>query len=134
MAIEDAAVLGTLFTYVASLAHIAPLLEAYESIRLPRATEAQLGSRVARDRQHLADPEAQRARDEEDKAAMEAELRKAQAIQQGASEGEALKPTYPSEGDGKPSHDSRSHFVGDVRAEAVQWWDTKGRALLSELS
>jgi 2-polyprenyl-6-methoxyphenol hydroxylase-like FAD-dependent oxidoreductase len=46
MAIEDAAVLGKIFSHITSLEQIQPFLEAYQSLRLPRVTKAQSASRA----------------------------------------------------------------------------------------
>jgi 2-polyprenyl-6-methoxyphenol hydroxylase-like FAD-dependent oxidoreductase len=48
MAIEDAAVLGKIFSHITSLEQTQPFLEAYQSLRLPRVTKAQFASRAIR--------------------------------------------------------------------------------------
>ncbi|KAF8122377.1 hypothetical protein EV363DRAFT_1436721 [Boletus edulis] len=55
MAVEDAAVLGNLFSRLSSPAQIAPLLCAYESIRYDRATATQASSRLNQHIFHLPD-------------------------------------------------------------------------------
>ncbi|KAF8421749.1 hypothetical protein L210DRAFT_3672418 [Boletus edulis BED1] len=55
MAVEDAAVLGNLFSRLSSPAQIAPLLRAYESIRYDCATATQASSRLNQHIFHLPD-------------------------------------------------------------------------------
>ena len=86
--IEDAAMLGNIFSRLAHPAQIAPMLRAYQDLRLPRTAETQFSSRLnqkarghaARPRPHLAhtfaqifhlpDGPAQEARDAEMRNAM----------------------------------------------------------------
>ncbi|KAI6115943.1 hypothetical protein F5141DRAFT_636270 [Pisolithus sp. B1] len=77
MAIEDAAVLGNLFSHLSSRAQIAPLLHAYEALRYERATNAQTFSRLNKATLHLADGLEQEQRDRKMRAAMEDALKKA---------------------------------------------------------
>ncbi|KAH9172546.1 FAD/NAD-P-binding domain-containing protein [Lactarius sanguifluus] len=76
MAIEDAAVLGDLFSRVSSLKQVPALLQAYQDLRhsLPRATATQQSSRLNQKIFHLDDGPEQRARDAAMRAAMAAEL------------------------------------------------------------
>src|ERR1700733_7651482 len=94
MAIEDAAVLGDLFSRVSSLKQVPALLQAYQDLRyappprpivlflipgtfvtrLPRATVSQEASRLNQKIFHLPDGPEQRARDKAMRAAMAAEL------------------------------------------------------------
>ncbi|KAF8883272.1 hypothetical protein BD779DRAFT_881570 [Infundibulicybe gibba] len=75
MAIEDAAVLGNLFSRLSDRQQILPLLRAYQNIRHSRATECQLESRLNRVTFHLEDGPAQEKRDQSMRTAMEAAAR-----------------------------------------------------------
>ncbi|KAI0339159.1 FAD/NAD(P)-binding domain-containing protein [Trametopsis cervina] len=72
-AIEDGCVLGNLFSRLSSHAQIAPLLHAYEQLRLPRTADTQASSRLNQKIFHLEDGEEQRARDQSMREAAEAE-------------------------------------------------------------
>lgn len=74
MAIEDAAVLGNLFSRLSHASQIAPLLHAYEGLRLPRTADTQASSRLNQHIFHLPDGPEQAARDADMRAAMDAEL------------------------------------------------------------
>jgi salicylate hydroxylase len=63
MAVEDAAVLGSIFARITTKKEIRPLLEAYESIRLGRAQAFQRASRTNRDVNHYEDGPLQEERD-----------------------------------------------------------------------
>ncbi|KAI6046392.1 hypothetical protein EDC04DRAFT_3006615 [Pisolithus marmoratus] len=71
MAIEDAAVLGNLFSRLSSRAQIGPLLRAYEAIHYDRATDTQRFSRLRKAFLHLPDGPEQEQRDRMMRAAME---------------------------------------------------------------
>jgi salicylate hydroxylase len=77
MAIEDAAVLGHLFSRLSHASQITPLLKAYEEIRIPRVTSTQKASQANQGRFHLPDGPLQRGRDAVMKAAMQTTLRAA---------------------------------------------------------
>ncbi|KAK0470069.1 uncharacterized protein EV420DRAFT_1616448 [Desarmillaria tabescens] len=70
MAIEDAAVLGNLFVRLTNKDQIPTVLEAYESLRAPRAMATADGCWKDKSTFHLPDGPAQRARDEALKATM----------------------------------------------------------------
>jgi salicylate hydroxylase len=131
MAIEDGAILGTLFSRVSSRAQIQPLLGAYERLRLPRATEAQLGSRLARKFQHMDDEKDIRARDAMLAVSMKEELRRAEEEDQGADV--STTNLGRAEGTQTPSaaHDPSDMYADDVRLQAELWWQSEGRALCS---
>ncbi|KDQ50681.1 hypothetical protein JAAARDRAFT_41875 [Jaapia argillacea MUCL 33604] len=74
MAIEDAAVLGNLFSKLESREQIKPLLEAYQELRLERTGNTQASSRLNQHIFHLPDGPEQRHRDAEMRKAMLAEL------------------------------------------------------------
>ncbi|KAH9837783.1 uncharacterized protein C8Q71DRAFT_561138 [Rhodofomes roseus] len=63
MAIEDAAVLGTLLSHITSVAQLPNILKAYEGLRLPRATAMQNASRLNQHYVHMPDGPEQEKRD-----------------------------------------------------------------------
>ncbi|KAI6011791.1 hypothetical protein EDC04DRAFT_2609745 [Pisolithus marmoratus] len=71
VAIEDAAVLGNLFSHLSSRAQIAPLLHSYEAVRYDRATDTQTFSHFNKGIFHLPDGPEQEQRDRKMRAAME---------------------------------------------------------------
>lgn len=75
MAIEDAAVLGNLFSRLSHPSQITPLLLAYEKLRLKRTADTQGSSRLNQYIFHLPDGPEQEARDASMRAAMDAEFR-----------------------------------------------------------
>ncbi|KAG7440432.1 FAD/NAD(P)-binding domain-containing protein [Guyanagaster necrorhizus] len=101
MAIEDAAVLGNLFVRLTSKDQIPTLLEAYESLRNPRAMATADGCWEDKSSLHLPDGPEQRARDE------------------------ALKVTMA----GKRSsvgQDSEAQYDYDVEVIVNDWWKSRG--------
>ncbi|KAJ7152356.1 hypothetical protein C8R46DRAFT_1302630 [Mycena filopes] len=75
MAIEDAAVLGVLFSRPVTLHEVRPLLEAYQALRYPRTTGTQLDARSNGRIFHIPDGPEQQARDFSMRTAMEYALR-----------------------------------------------------------
>ncbi|KAJ7237580.1 FAD/NAD-P-binding domain-containing protein [Mycena rebaudengoi] len=74
MAIEDAAVLGNLFSRIMSADQIGSLLEGYEKIRIERATSTHAASITNRRLFHLPDGDEQQKRDDSMRSAMPAEV------------------------------------------------------------
>ncbi|KAH8833910.1 hypothetical protein DL96DRAFT_1703549 [Flagelloscypha sp. PMI_526] len=74
MAIEDAAVLGRLFTHVHHPSQIPSTLLGYQHLRHPRTADVQLASRALREFNHYPDGPEQEARDAKMVEAMEAAL------------------------------------------------------------
>ena len=74
MAIEDAAVLGNLFSRISHPSQIAPLLYAYEKLRLPRTASTQASSRLNQHVFHLPNGVEQEQRDADMRAAMGVEM------------------------------------------------------------
>ncbi|KAJ7152370.1 hypothetical protein C8R46DRAFT_480544 [Mycena filopes] len=74
MAIEDAAVLGVLFSRSVAPNEVRPLLEAYRALRNPRTTESQLAARSNKRVFHIPDGPEQEARDVSMRKAMEIAL------------------------------------------------------------
>lgn len=77
MAIEDAAVIGNLFSRIASKNQISHLLHAYQDIRYSRAVVTQLESQNNQTLFHLPDGPQQRARDASMRISMEYALKEA---------------------------------------------------------
>ncbi|KAF5319269.1 hypothetical protein D9619_008302 [Psilocybe cf. subviscida] len=63
MAIEDAAVLGCLFSQISDKSQIMEMLKGYEELRMPRTTATQQASQANQGRFHLPDGPLQQARD-----------------------------------------------------------------------
>ncbi|KAF8058625.1 hypothetical protein FPV67DRAFT_1565476 [Lyophyllum atratum] len=76
MAIEDAAVLGNLLSRLTSRKQVPFLLQSYQHIRHPRASEAQMASRMNQKTFHFVDGPEQEARDASMGTAMEVELQR----------------------------------------------------------
>ncbi|KAJ3508492.1 hypothetical protein NLJ89_g5721 [Agrocybe chaxingu] len=74
MAIEDAAVLGNIFSRISHPSQIGSFLKAYQDLRLPRATGTQRASQANQLRFHLPDGPEQQARDAAMKEAMKETL------------------------------------------------------------
>ncbi|KAL0063329.1 hypothetical protein AAF712_009824 [Marasmius tenuissimus] len=76
MAVEDAAVLGVLFSKIESVTEIPDLLRAYQVIRAPRTAATLHASLLNRTTFHLPDGADQERRDQSMKASMEDALRR----------------------------------------------------------
>ncbi|KAI6007630.1 FAD/NAD(P)-binding domain-containing protein [Pisolithus orientalis] len=123
MAIEDAAVLGNLFSRLFSRAQIAPLLHAYEAIRYDRATNTQAFSRLRRTPFHLSDDREQEQHDEQVHAAMEDSLRAARG---GAPVG---TDTNVIGNANQPDREREAiQFRYDADKEAERWWREHGES------
>jgi salicylate hydroxylase len=114
MAIEDAAVLGSLLSYITHKSQLPKLLKAYQDLRHGRATDNQLGSRLNQKLLHLADGPEQEARDAAMKSAMEAGL----DIAKGMSIGED-EPGFKILKDEKEK--SRWAYGYDAEADVENW-------------
>lgn len=122
IAVEDAAVLGNLFSRLAHRSQILPLLHAYQSIRYDRATATQISSRLNQHIFHLPDGPQQEKRDQEMRAVMEDASRVAR--------GE--KSTLSSAGNANQWADkekSSIQFGYDADEEADKWWRNHGHTL-----
>ncbi|KAG1715764.1 hypothetical protein ID866_1388 [Astraeus odoratus] len=123
MAIEDAAVLGNLFSRLSSHAQIAPLLHAYESIRYARATATQESSRLNQTIFHLPDGLDQEQRDEQMREAMEDDLREARGepplqVSKAGHKGNANQWADKAK--------STIQYGYDADNEAEKWWREQG--------
>ncbi|KAN0111235.1 FAD/NAD(P)-binding domain containing protein [Russula decolorans] len=120
IAVEDAAVIGALFSHVSSISQVPALLQAYQDLRLPRATATQESSRLNQKIFHLLDGPEQRARDDAMRAAMAAEL-----------EGRAIPDGNPNQlADRTKNH---IQYDYDAYAEVEQWWASGGREQIEAL-
>ncbi|KAF8178149.1 hypothetical protein K438DRAFT_1769665 [Mycena galopus ATCC 62051] len=119
MAIEDAAVLGVLFSHVTSRRQIRPLLHAYQALRYPRTTDTQLASRLNQKIFHLPDGPEQEARDLSMREGMEESLREERGeLSRDDSAGNAnVWADRPK---------NRIQFLYDAEVEAERWWKTSG--------
>ncbi|KII92656.1 hypothetical protein PLICRDRAFT_480035 [Plicaturopsis crispa FD-325 SS-3] len=118
MAVEDAAVLGNLFSRISDRSQIAPLLHAYQDLRLPRCSDTQASSRQNQKIFHLDDGPEQEARDASMREAMEEELREAKGDQADRSAGN------PNQWADKEK--SRRQFSYDADLEVDRWWKEVG--------
>jgi len=121
MAVEDAAVLGSLLTHVSSLDQIPFFLRAYEKLRHARCTDTQGQARLNQKIFHLPDGAEQQTRDADMRSAMEAELN-----------GEAIE----AEGNQNQWADkkkSKAQFSYDADEEANKWWREEGEKELQDL-
>ncbi|KAJ7352158.1 hypothetical protein DFH08DRAFT_693715 [Mycena albidolilacea] len=120
MAVEDAAVLGVLFSHVTSRHQIQPLLHAYQALRHSRTTRTQLEARQNQTIFHLPDGREQAARDQSMREGMEDALRQ-----------ERGEPSiYGSAGNANVWADrtkNRIQFLYDAEEAAERWWKTSGR-------
>ncbi|KAJ6591235.1 hypothetical protein DFH09DRAFT_1139071 [Mycena vulgaris] len=120
MAIEDAAVLGVLFSHITSRRQIRPFLHAYQALRYPRTTETQLASRLNQKIFHLPDGPEQEARDLSMQKGMLDSLR----------EERGEKSPDRSLGNANVWADrtkNRIQFCYDAEEEAERWWNTSGQ-------
>ncbi|KAJ7777981.1 hypothetical protein DFH07DRAFT_796882 [Mycena maculata] len=120
MAIEDAAVLGILFSHITSRRQIQPLLEAYQTLRYPRTTETQLASRANQKIFHLPDGPEQEARDLSMRIGMEDSLREERG--QPSLDGSAGNANVWAD-----RTKNRIQFCYDAEEEAERWWNTSGK-------
>jgi salicylate hydroxylase len=126
MAIEDAAVLGNLFSRLSHPSQIKPLLKAYEKLRLQRTANTQASSRLNQRIFHLPDGPAQEARDADMRAAMDKELRMLR--------GEAVELDLEgSQNQWADRKKSAMQFGYDADAEAERWWAEEGEREIGSL-
>ncbi|EPQ53357.1 FAD/NAD P-binding domain-containing protein [Gloeophyllum trabeum ATCC 11539] len=156
MAIEDAAVLGNLFSRVSHQSQIKPLLHAYMSLRLPRTADTQNQSRLNQHIFHLPDGPEQEKRDEAMKQAMRAELKavlssndpeEIKTADVWGREPEEVRRQIERElqdfkdddanHEGNPNQwadrkKSEVQFGYDADREAERWWEEVGRGLFEQ--
>lgn len=108
MAIEDAAVLGNIFSRLTDSQQIPGFLQSYQSLRLSRTAETQMSSRLNQKIFHLPDGEEQRKRDDEMREAMRG----------GTSEGNSNQWADQTK--------SRALFGYDADEVVNRWWKESG--------
>ncbi|KAJ6588589.1 hypothetical protein B0H19DRAFT_1100201 [Mycena capillaripes] len=119
MAIEDAAVLGVLFSHITSRRQIRSFLQAYQALRYPRTTETQLASRLNQKIFHLPDGPEQEARDRSMRQGMEECLREERG-------GPSVDSSAGNANVWADRTKNRIQFCYDAEAEAERWWKTSG--------
>lgn len=119
MAIEDAALIGNLFSRISHPSQIKPILLAYQDLRLPRTAQTQRSSRLNQKIFHLPDGPEQEARD--------------------ASMREAMLNTDLGNFEGnlnqwadKKKNEEQFHYDADEEAE--KWWRDKGAREVGKLA
>ncbi|KAF9227012.1 FAD/NAD(P)-binding domain-containing protein [Gyrodon lividus] len=129
MAIEDAAVLGNLFSRLSSRAQMTPLLHAYQSIRYARTANTQAASRLNQHIFHLPDGPEQEQRDGQMRVAMKDALREARGepspLASNSSKGNANQWA--------DKEKNRIQFSYDADEEAEKWWQEHGRSTIGRL-
>ncbi|KAH9940626.1 hypothetical protein B0H21DRAFT_575727 [Amylocystis lapponica] len=131
MAIEDAATLGVLLSHVSARSQLAPLLHAYETLRLPRTADTQASSRLNQKIFHYPDGPEQEARDAGMRAAMAAEFEMLERERAG------LPPPPPATLDGNPNQwadrtKNEIQFGHDAEEVAERWWREVGERELGD--
>jgi salicylate hydroxylase len=107
--VEDAAVLGNLFSHLSAHSQITPLLHAYQSIRYARTAETQASSRLNQHIFHLQDGEEQERRD---KSMLEAWLHSDKGGGNANQWADQVK--------------NMRQFGYDADEEAEKWWNEEG--------
>ncbi|KAH7912418.1 FAD/NAD(P)-binding domain-containing protein [Hygrophoropsis aurantiaca] len=125
MAVEDAAVLGNLFSHLSSRTQITPLLYAYQSIRYTRTANTQASSRLNQKIFHLPDGPEQEERDKQMRAAMEDALREARGER-------SHSPSSTTAGNANQWADKAKNMIQfgyDADEEAEKWWRDNGESV-----
>ena len=121
MAIEDGAVLGNLLSRISHPSQLAPLLKAYQDLRLPRTAMVQESSRLNQHIFHLPDGPEQRERDEN--------MRKAMALQPSGDPGVLRRESDGNQNQWADKKKSDELFGYDADAEVDKWWAAHRREL-----
>lgn len=127
MAIEDAAVLGHLFSHVSHPSQIKPLLQGYQELRLARTSATQAQSRLNQRIFHLPDGPEQEARDANMRTAMEMELR----LMRGEK---AEDVTLGNQNQWADQTKSGLQYGYDADAAANEWWEKTGKHTIAPLA
>ncbi|KAJ4000374.1 FAD/NAD-P-binding domain-containing protein [Lentinula boryana] len=120
MAIEDAAVLGNLFSRISDITQITPLLDAYESLRHSRVTATQEASARNRTVYHLPDGLEQIQRDAAMKIAMEEEISNHERFKDGYSPSISDQNDNPNAWSDKSKNKEQFDYDPDNAVE--EWW------------
>jgi len=123
MAVEDAVVLGNLFSRLSNWGQVFPLLQAYEALRLPRTSETQRQSRLNQKIFHYPDGPEQQARDASMRVATEDARREAR--------GEAVEMHTGNANQWADKQKSIEQFRYDAAAVVDKWWSTQGQVILN---
>lgn len=131
---EDAAVLGNLFSHLTCPEDIPLLLHAYQKLRHERTTETQASSRLNQRIFHLPDGEEQEARDREMIRAMIWARLEADMPLEGLNPDDYA--TVDNDHCGNPNQwadkvKNAAQFSYDADAEAEKWWREEGEILLT---
>ncbi|GJJ14116.1 hypothetical protein Clacol_008373 [Clathrus columnatus] len=121
MAIEDAAVLGTLLSHISHFDQLPIFLKAYQDLRLDRTAETQLSSRLNQKIFHLPDGPEQRKRDADMTAAMNA---------RGNDDNGAFEGNLNQWADKRKSQEQ---FGYDAYEAAKLWWSQIGQKEVKSL-
>ena len=121
MAIEDAAVLANLLSRISCLSQLKPLLEAYQDLRLCRASVAQESSRLNRKTYNLPDGPEQRERDEN--------MRRAMTLEHTGSLEAFQRDSVADLKNSAEGKNSDAMFAYDADAEVDKWWEAHGSEL-----
>jgi len=119
--VEDAAVLGNLFSRISHRSQIRPLLCAYQELRYARTTETQASSRLNQKIFHLPDGPEQRARDD----SMRAGTPKAVGISESASLGNANQWADKTK--------NIIQFSYDADQAVEDWWNQEGEKVVGTI-
>ena len=139
-ALEDAAVLGNIFSHLSATSQIGPFLRAYERLRHKRASKTQASSRLNQAVFHLPDGAEQEARDAAMRDAMHFQLARVHVQLRGGLsdqaddivEGPALHAGNPNQWADRAK--SVEQFSYDADAAAERWWEDDGAALVRKLA
>ncbi|KAI0312297.1 FAD/NAD-P-binding domain-containing protein [Amylostereum chailletii] len=132
VAVEDAAVLGSLLAHITRIDQLPAFLKAYQDLRYERATSTQRSSRLNQHIFHLPDGPEQRTRDAGMRAAMTAEVFWP-APAPTPAEAAAAAATF--DGLGNPNQwadrsKNRAQFGYDAEEEVNKWWGANGKTIL----
>ncbi|KAE9404011.1 FAD/NAD-binding domain-containing protein, partial [Gymnopus androsaceus JB14] len=129
MAIEDAAVLGNLFSRISHLSEIPELLKAYENLRHARVTATQAASALNRGVYHLADGKEQEERDAAMRSAMVQELLSYESKHES---GQSMKDN-PNAWSDKAKNADQFDYDPDLAVEEYFWSSFRESDTLSKL-
>ncbi|KAG9101951.1 hypothetical protein FRC06_002463 [Ceratobasidium sp. 370] len=134
MAVEDAAVLGSLLSRLRTQNDLPKLLKAYQQLRLPRTSESQQSARLNQFIFHLPDGPAQEARDADMGRAMrweeERRRREREALDGRPNGGVSAIEDPMWEGNMNQWADqtkNKYQFGYDAYAAVDEWWDAGGK-------
>jgi salicylate hydroxylase len=132
MAVEDAAVLGSLLSRLSHISGLTPLIRGYEALRHARTAATQASSRLNQRIFHYPDGPEQEARDASMRMAMEYAKRVEERAQQ-QRDGKKIAEEDDEGGVGKGNYNqwadpqkNMEQFAYDADEEAEKWWKEKG--------